>query len=422
MTRERLPGILAVDAYGPIELGAPGRELDAGWYGRNLGELHDFAKRFGISQIWITANGLKNYGLGERGGNSPFLEAGRLVVPQGQDELRPWLSVWERGGHFLEVSIPSWDRGSPFQRIEFAPELLGELHEFHEATGMLWKRSGAITSDAWLRDHFAKNHLLKSTEYPEIAEDGNLEPDLHTRREPEGGEKRASRVVAFDVNAMYLGAMSSLALPVGPLGHYSAADTHPPEVGYPLVLGPGYWWSHDHWRTTPTAVYHGQTCAGEAYTWSESHRFLEPLYRTLRDARTVLLHRPDSAALEAVKQVYRQGIGRFGSTRRTRDGDPLYQPYWRHAVMAEARCRLLRRIDTLATKPVAVDVDCLYFFAGVKAASDPVRFAREVGLPLDDQVGHFKYAGAMPGKPAREILAGPSIAAAMRDLREGISK
>lgn len=383
---------------------------------KDLAELFTLASHWGLRQIWLTPSALEALGLpAERPKESAghrFLEHGRLAIPAGQRELGPWLSVWGpigwTGTSFLEVSIPAWDKGSPFQGLDFAPALLGELLEFTEATGMLWKRSGAITSDAWLR----ANVQVGTTEYPEIAQDGNIEPDLHWTRAPEGKEGRAQRLYAFDANAMYLGAMSSLALPVGEYLH---------TVGEPVAPGPGYFHMAPRaWCTRPTLDYRWlniRELYPEAYTWPESHRFLEPLYRQLRDGRALLLHRPESAALEALKQVYRQGVGRFASTRRTMP-DVLYQPYWRHAVMAEARCRLLRRIDSLLEKPVAVDVDCLYFLSSYKGAE---KFATYIGLPIDDQIGHFKLAGTMPGKKAREaLMCEPS--AALRLLREGLTK
>jgi hypothetical protein len=385
--------------------------------GATLGTLYELSKDAGIRQIWITASALEQIGLPASitglAVRHPFLEHGGLSRPAGQETLSSWMSVWG-DGHFLEVSVPSWDSGSPFKSIDFGPELLGELLEFTDATGMLWKRSGAVTSDAWLRDHFAKNGLLRATEYPDIASDGNLEPDLHYMRAPEGKELRATRLLAYDANAMYLGAMSSLALPVGGFVEATPGDIISAST-------PGYWREGQSWMTTPTFQF-GGAFADEIYYWPEHHRFLEPLYTRLRTARLLLLHRPDSAALEAVKQVYRMGIGRLGSTRRapTLSADPLYQPYWRHAVIAEARCRLLRRIDTLAVKPVAVDVDCLYLFTSSKAS--PAKFAEQIGLPLDDQIGHFKFTGEMSGKTARVLLGHDQPGHVLQALREGLAR
>lgn len=418
----RLPGVMVVDETGPVEIGTP--DGVAEWAGLNLGELHALAKRQRVSQIWLTPSALKHYGLPLRlepgeGLHHPFIDAPGLHTPRGQ-VLGSWLSVWG-GEHMLEVSVPSWDRGSPFWGIDFAPLLLGELLEFSEATGILWKRSGAITSDAWLREHFARNHLLKPTDYPDLAQT-IVEDDLREMGTAAGSrERKASTLLAFDANAMYLSAMSSLALPVGGfIQHHALGSVS--EVGVP-----GYWRSGERWMTSPTVNFRAPVDIDEGYGWTESHRYLEPLYRALRDGRTMLLKRPDSAALEALKQVYRQGIGRLGSTARTAGTeDPLYQPYWRHAVIAEARTRLQRRIASLGQAPIAIDVDCLYFLTSGKGASSPEMFASRIALPLDDHAGHFKFAGAMPGALAREILSGGFI---MKDdrkltglaaLREGI--
>lgn len=427
------PGeILAIDGRGAYALrddfSTGFREIPAGLGGESLESLFLRAAAAGYRQIWICPSGLMWLALplelsaaGRVAGR--FLESGGYSTPKGQ-VLGSWMSVWS-SSHLLEVSIPSWDPGSPFRSIDFGPLLLGELAEFSEATGMSWKRSGAITSDAWLRDHFKRNGLLKPTKYPEIARDANLEPDLHFMRAPEGAEKRASKLVAFDVNAMYLGAMSSLALPVG---DYEEAHLRRGLVSESLKW-PGYWGTPGGtYVTSPSLSYSGISAVSDAYWWTESHRFLEPLYRVLRDGRTQLLHRPDSAALEALKQVYRQGIGRLGSTRRSDPDDVLYQPYWRHAVQAEARCRLLRRIDSLGAKPVAVDVDCLYFLTGGRGDFAQL-FADKIGLPVDDQIGHFKLSGTSTGSFARHILNGGFIererdgrkVSGLDALREGIS-
>lgn len=418
-----LAGVVAIDGLGPVTLDrAPFN--DRWWHG-DLGDLFAWAEEHQVRQVWLAPGALHYFGLpleleaGE-GLHHPFISAPGLQTPKGQ-VLSSWLSVWKKGGHFLEVSVPSWDRGSPFAGLEFGPLLLGELLEFTEATGMLWKRSGAITSDAYLRDHFTKKVQLQPTNYPEIAGE-IVEEDLRYVRAPKEGPKgRAQRLLAFDVNAMYLSAMSSTALPVG--GYLEAAGAA--KFAFTEGAAPGYWRVGERWMTSPTAILEDLRAVNAGYWWPEHHRYLEPLYRVLRDARTKLLHRPDSAALEAVKQVYRQGIGRLGSTNRSAGlEDVLYQPYWRHAVIAEARSRLLRRIARLGAEPVAVDVDCLYFLTSTKREASA--WAALMGLPIDDQIGHFKLAGEAPGKFAREILSGGSIdnngrrLTGIAALREGV--
>lgn len=376
---------------------------------RDLEGLHRWSAEQGLRQLWLTPESRHALGLPEalerrRPESSPFLHSGALRTPRTQEFLTPWLSVWSRE-HYLEVAVPEWDRRSPWRSLlDFPPALLGELGDFTDATGgWLWRRSGAITSDSWLREHWGRSGLLRATEYPECAADPNVEPDAFEVRSPAEGELRARWCHAFDANALYLAAASSLALPVGECESAGAPPSRGPQ-GVPIPRStPGYWLTGGEWLTTPSAAYAEWTVASAGHYWQESHQFLTPWYKALREARKRLLSFGPSAALEAVKQVYREGIGRLGSTRRTSSEDFLLQPYWRHAVMGSARTRLLRRVGSLRQAPVVVcDVDTLYFLT---SSSSPVTFAQRIGLPLGTDLGAFKHKGTLPGSVARQILA-----------------
>lgn len=370
-------------------------------------DMAALAEQHQLRQLWVTAEAVERMGLPEKIGRTDA---------QG---LSAWTSGRLDSGSFFEVAVPSWDRttsggANPWKGLP-GPAMLGELLEFTNATGMLWRVSAAVTSDAWLRSHYGKK--LQTTQYPEVAGNANLEPDLWMHRAPEGRESRARYCHAYDVNAMYLAAASSLALPSG---HYE-------EGGCALLPGartPGYWRDTETgWVTTPTAALSmaldtGAPQAVYGFWWEEHHRWLEPWYKVLRDARKALLPFGPSPALDAVKQVYTHGIGRLGSTGRTMENDPLYQPYWRHAVQALARCNLQRALGKLSQAPVAIERDCCYFLT---STSDPARFAKKIGLPLDDQIGHFKIERTMPAKYAREALAEESTSTALAALREGIA-
>lgn len=378
------------------------------------GALYELARTHGLRQIWITPAGASWLGLPAelpRGDEAhPFLEHGALGGSAGQEVLRDWLTYWTEGerGSAVDLAFPLWDRSSPWHGLTWGPSLLGELVTFMEATGgMLWRRSGAITSDAWLRSRWWDN--LAPTEYPEeLAGAANLEADLILFRRLTDRERRARYVVGFDVNAMYLAAASSLALPVGAHERHQAPAA---ALGFP-----GYFRTGDRWVTQPTARFEDLRAVDECVIWRTSHRFLEPWYRCLRDARTALLEE-GGAALEAVKQVYRLGIGRLGSTRRSLSGDPLYQPYWRHAVMGEARSRLLRRVHALPRPPLAIDRDALYFATD---SLSPETLAGRLGLEISPQAGKFKVLGlgrlraevpvGAAGKPRRllEVLEDPT--------------
>lgn len=377
-TRRDLPriGVLSAD-----HLLLDGRQVDHVWRGYSHEaalQLAYTARQFGLQQVWLTA--------------------------ECRGEQRAWNEV-ALDNYRVHVVAPDHDKSSPFR--DLAPhQLLGEVLEFMDATGTLWRMSGAVTSDAWLRDHYGSK--LRQTEYPEIARDGNLEPDLRWKRDVSAREKRARFCYAFDANAMYLGAASSLALPVGKMVH-----SIPPLAN---AEGPAYWHAYpdEYWAATPTFSMTFEY-ADDGYWWPEHHRFLEPWYKMLRDARAKLLPYGDSPALQAVKQVYRMGIGRLGSERRSMPNDPLYQPYWRHAVQAQARCNLLRRVDRLAQGPVAIDVDCLYFLT---SSPDPAKFAAKIGLPLGERIGEYKLAGTVAGRVARDLLGSDRIGEVLGGLRE----
>ena len=380
--------------------------------GVNAADAVGACRDLGVRQLWFTPSAIRALGLPRTLGrigavipewqHHPFLECARLRAPGDQDQLRSWLSYWDDAG-FVELAFPSWDRQSPFYGVADPEVLLRELIAFKVATGMLWRRSGAITSDAWLRNHYGTK--LKSTEYPDVARETNLEPDLHYHRPPVDAELRAQFLYAFDISGMYLGAASSLALPEGQFLHIGADD----ERRSFRSSEPGYWHAPiaqrgeqlaDLWMTSPSAAYFADWYS-EGYYWPNHRRWLEPWYKVLRDARAELMASPHPVALAAVKAVYRMGIGRLGSERRQRFDDPLYQPYWRHAVQAEARTRLERKIAALPQAPVAVDVDCLYFLSNY---TEPGRLAARLGLEISSQLGKFQIHGRGSGREARSLL------------------
>jgi hypothetical protein len=382
-------------------------------------DMWELARRLDLRQIWLTTDAVLALGLPveldrRNPGAHPFLDSGALRHPDRQTVLSPWLTHWSADGEhrLLEISVPGWDRGSPFHSCAgFAPGLAGEVGEFVERSGMLWRRNGQTTSDAWLREHVRD---LRSTEAPPPGDDGNLEADLRTVRELTDAERRLRFVHAYDANAMYLGAASSLSLPVGQAKYYPADLAPGPQIK--ANFGPGYWRCGDVWVTTPTAAYSNTHPIVECWKWPEHHRFLEKWYRVLRDARKALVPFGPSPALDAVKATYRQGIGQLASHRKDRS-DPLYQPYWRHAIQAEARTRLERRIATLLVSPFAVDVDCIYVLGNLPDAEIT---ARRIGVPLGDGIGEFKVKGTARASIVRSILKSSREAEVLAALRKEV--
>jgi hypothetical protein len=402
---------------------------------RTLEELGQLSIAYGLRQLFVLPSAMPALGLPHgpgpwyrlRPGSSypdPFVNSpGPWHVGTTGGGLRAGFTCWVPGtDHAFEVTLLEWEppnrtggpRGGPWGDCGTGEELLEQLARWHRATGgAVWRRTGAITSEAWLRDHYRRAGTLRATETPEGLE--NVEADLTWHRAPFAlVEAKAAHCHAFDLNAMYLSAASSLALPVGTPEHRSGRW-----VDKPAATEPGYWRLDRGWVTSPTLALLREQLGPdlkvlEGWCYPEHHRFLEPWYRTWRDARAELLA-GGGPALEAVKATYRQGVGRMGSTRRARgDADPLHQPYWRQAVIAEARTRLERRIAKLRQGPVAVDVDCLWFLTNT---ADPTRFAHRTGLPVGDGLGQFHLRSSCTGRAARSALEDPDHHSSIDKLR-----
>ncbi len=141
----------------------------------------------------------------------------------------------------------------------------------------------------------------------------------------------------------------------------------------------------------------------------------------VRDARAALPDfaggfGPDRGPLEAVKAIYAWGAGRLASrTGRSKDlaEDPLFQPYWAWAIIAEARARLHRRLSATKTGPVAIEVDCAWFLT---RHASPELFAVREGLPLGESLGQFKSAGACSGAEARDAHGHSNAINRLREL------
>ena len=376
---------------------------------KNLNEIMELAKHFNLRQIWLTREFIKAMGLPERiSRDTPdhaFFSHGNLGSSLTSSKPRHFVVLWEHGnGHTVDVCIPQWETAGPWDNYSIAVELLGNLLEFYEATGTLWKHSGGGTSDAWLMSHHRSK--LRQTLYPSIAEDGFMEPDL--RFAELLGDTQGPYVHSFDGNGAYLGAASSLALPVGQWRHDNSW----------LPKSPGYFRFGKRWVTTPTRHLHfSNELPDEAYWWPESHQYLTPWYKMIRDARVTLIkaNGPDSPALTAVKEIYKKGIGRFNWDRRNDRTMCLFQPYWRHAIQAEARCRIERRLFKLSHKPFACDVDNLYFATDEE---DPIAFASSIGLPLGINLGEYKFKGSMTTLDAIACCGAPKVTDRLKFLRE----
>jgi hypothetical protein len=126
------------------------------------------------------------------------------------------------------------------------------------------------------------------------------------------------------------------------------------------------------------------------------NRVLRPVYETFKAAWLDPRTQPDPArpdwqmrtALQATfKALYRQTWGMLDS----RDKSPVYRPDWHHAVLAQFRANLWRRLRAVGKEsgrwPYAIDTDNVYYSA---ADENPITSA-PAGLPLGDTLGKFAH-------------------------------
>ena len=392
-----------------------------------LERLGYMAEALGVTQVWVHEGALVPLGFppslhaprsGEGVDHHFTRERGEWTSgPRGG--LRSWGYWYKRGGHGFDLHVPAYGRG-PFGSIETAGELLHRVAQFDKATGgMAWKGTGAVTSDAYLRRRLRK--VLRPTELPEpMASGAALERPAIWHRPAGEGEQRLRYCYAFDLNLAYAAPASSLPLPLGECRHVEWPTFDPKMAGVYLVEVDGV----ARWVTAPTLqrLEAKGNSPLEGYVWPDSKRHLRGWYETVRDARAELLE-GGGPALVAVKDVCREGLGRMASKVRTvPDGQELaddrtFQPYWAWAVIAEARERLLGRLEAMpdSAAVVAVDTDCIYVLSSSTSAS---MLGVRLGLPMGEGLGQFKHAGTGSGREAREALEERRSSRAVAILRE----
>lgn len=281
-----------------------------------------------------------------------------------------------------------WGRPKPV-------ELLAAIDAFAAALGVRWTMSGGVTSDRWLRDYYHGPGKLRiaPSQVVEVVADPLATQHNHWARPPGPTERDRKWAHAYDVNGQYLVAACNLALPVGPAEHLERPAPDKRRVGWWRLAGA------DTWIPTPTLELELQRVdrvdIEEAWIWGESHRWLEPWYRGIKHARGQLA--PGSIESNALKALYSHGVGRLGSIKRASGAnDPLYQPYWAAAIRAEANARLGRKLDRAranhGVSPFHVSADTTWWLAD---EADPLAYAAQIGLEVDDTLGHFKHAGTV---------------------------
>lgn len=370
----------------------------------------------GVKQVWVAADAPPEL---QPDGPAYQRREGWSVTIPGRARDRQGLGVW--------AGLDGWD-------------LFGELWRWELAMGVLFVESPAITSDWLLREVHRRGRRVAETYAPPIAErqDGRAaeaaEGDLlwALPRERAALETRGWWCHHFDANAAYLAA-ANIRLPQGRPLHDRAqaadalaaglpgyflvdpSELAVPDWPVPVETNRRHRGRRSIWVTTPTlqlAAQHGATpTIGDAWVWHDHANALRPWYERLRDARTALADTGPAAA--AVKACYRAGIGRLGSTRRGDPASPLYQPVWRHLVIAEARGRVWRRIRATGQVPLAVEVDGAWW---ITPHEDPAEAADWLNLPIGRDLGQWKHLGSGPASAAAESLAARTPIAALREV------
>ena len=265
-----------------------------------------------------------------------------------------------------------------------------------EVLGIPYRYSPGATSAALLRSLHRNGKQMLPVEMPPPALDPTTERDLSWIRALTAEERGAPFVVCYDVNAAYLAACSALPVGVGnPRRLRGALWT----VQRSSVLPVGYFRTQDGWLTSPALDFsplRDNVTVGDAWVWDETSRPLEPWYKVLRDARERLLFAEEHpaitkvaarAALQTVKHMYTDLIGRMASTNWDRTGDPLYRPDIRHMVIATRRTRVQRVMAQCDPAPFAASCDQLYF--AVQASP------QVTGLRIGTNPGSWKIHGTV---------------------------
>ena len=413
---------------------------------RTLGGLGAHCEANGITQVWIHETGLEALGFPARGGEGhPFLEAaGPWHTSAKAPVLSGYSKWWRPGGFGFTIHIPAYENSSAFAGAESAGQLLCWVAWYERATRgrATWTGGGSITSERWIREHFASRRRsdLAVTQLPPPMGRGR-EARWYWSRPATAKEAKLPFLHALDLNLAYAAVAGSLQLPVGECEHREFPVTFDKALPGLWLIEPWNYvtnggealaqlprpWADDarrdlpgpHWVTTPTAerCYQLGIEPLEAWVWPEHHAYLRGWYEMVRDARAEVLD-VGGAPLAAVKEISRRGVGRLASPNRSRDhlSDPLYQPYWAWAVIAECRARLHRRLAGLERAPVAIDTDGVYFLS---ASPTPEAMAARLGLPLGEGLGQFRGAGTAPAAEALPYLGvGPGGRAGIDTLRK----
>jgi len=389
---------------------------------RHVGDLYKGARRYGLSQLWLTDAWVRAAGLPatlEAGGR--FREVRHPFVSDSLDELHAfpealgaWLALRKKGeaGSGVSVVFPLYDEHAVWGLDTDGATLLAALVAYAGAVGAPYYSSPGRTGTDLLQE-LGKRGAGAQREYPERlpAPAGQAETvtELSWLRTLSPDERAKRYLHSYDKNAQWLSAAG-----VVELGLSGIEERGDPGGKLPFDKKlPGYWLARiaggeERWCCTPTvawAIERGQAVTiREAHVWTRHSRAMETWYERLRGARTALQADATSAgrlALRALKLTYSLTISGFNSPWHREKRSPLYRPDWRHAILAQANANLsraLHKMDQAGYTPVAVHKDAVYLLSD---EPDPVA-ACPPSVTLGTGLGHFKVQDA--AVPLGEVL------------------
>jgi hypothetical protein len=432
-------GILAspiVERHGTTQLWLPERD----WC-LSVGLPDKLLPPPGARSDWQPYNGMPHPAAA-----APLPEGWRL---KGGPGLLPWAGFEHTDGREVAIVIPHFGLGGsdpfgepPRDGVPLTALLcLEALTAFRRATGFVYRVSPP-TMLRIITDRLHRGGGALPLDFPPLPEDFPSELLRYRAVARDIGWSRAllpsewgGILQAYDVNGMYLGAMSGAIVGYGQPAHrqkpdFAGRDERRAGWWRAIVSLPKDWPSdlpdprflrgaddgRPEWYTTVWLAYLAELrCridVTEAWLFAEAHRPYDAVYRRLRQARgglSLAAGRPAPAplrgetyptydgisreglllALDLVKATYTAGTGNM--SRR--------QPYSAQAIISRARVNLFRHIVKSEIRPFAIRTDAIYI-----AGPEPDAAIAAGILPLDPQLGHFKTMPEICGMPVGSWL------------------
>lgn len=405
----------------------------------NVGDAMDLAIAHGLEQVWLHPN-LDLGGLPDelpegmdriKGHPHPFVTDSLPTHEVRPGGLHEWLEGWRRPQEGEEKTPSAAVVNARYlldPRMSGSadgPSLLAILARFADTTGVAYVRSPARTSMALVMQTHPRQHggrqLGSSKDWP-IRIPSNVETNMVWHRPLLSAETSRRYVHGFDANAAFLAACPSLPLGIGEPEHRTgdAAAFDPKLPGYWLVelrtphagilpdpFHPQGKGDGPEWHSTPAvalAAGMGQKPEPvEALVWPEHSAYLRGWQERLRDAREELMADPSpeaKAAYSIVKECYATFPGWLARGGHRLEAT-FYRRDWFHAIVAQSRTNVYRRLEKLSDAPFAFNVDAAYFATD---EPDPEVFAKSIGLPLGTRLGQYKRSGSGLLEPVAEVI------------------